>query len=67
MVVMLLLEANATNLVVVGRLRYLLQAFQMYYRNTPALAKIHVRELESSENYTTTALPVEIIDDKDDG
>ena len=64
---MLLFEAKATDLVVMGRLRYLSTAFQMYYRNTPALAQIHARAMESSGNYTPLAMPTEITDDEYDG
>ena len=60
MTAMLLFEANATDLVVMDRLRYLLQAFQMCYHNTPALAKIHARAMESSGNYTPPEIPTEI-------
>ena len=48
---MLLFEADATDIQVMGRLPYKSIAFQMYYRNTPALAKIHARAMESSDNY----------------
>ena len=67
MAAMLLFEAKATDLMVMGRLRYLSTAFQMYYRNTPALAKIHARAMESSGNYTPSAMPTEITDDEFDG
>ena len=67
MAAMLLFEANATHLVVMGRLQYLSQVFQMYYRNTPALAKIHARAMESSGNYTPSAMPTKITDNEYDG
>ena len=67
MAAMLLFEANATNLVVMGRLQYLSQAFQMYYRNTPVLAKIHTRAVESTSNYTPPAMPTKILDNKYNG
>ena len=63
MAAMLLFEAKATDLVVMGRLQYLSTAFQMYYRNTPALAQIHARAMESSGNYTPSAMPTKITDD----
>ena len=66
MAAMLLLEAKATDLVVLGQLRYLSTAFQMYYHNTPALAQIHARAMESSGNYTPSAMPTEITDDEYD-
>ena len=67
MAAMLLFEGKATNLVVMGRLQYLSQAFQMYYRNMPALAKIHARAMESSGNYTPPAMPTKISDNKYNG
>ena len=67
MAAMVLFEAKATDLVVMGRLRYLSTAFQMYYHNTPALAKIHARAMESSGNYTPLEMPTEITDDEYDG
>ena len=67
MVAMLLFEAKATDLMVMGRLRYLSTALQMYYRNTPALTKIHARAMESSGNYTPSAMPTKITDDEYDG
>ena len=63
---MLLFKANATNLVVMGRLQYLLTVFRMYYRNTPTLARIHARAMESSNNYTPPSLPIEVTDDEED-
>ena len=51
---MLLFEANATDIQVMGRLRYKSIAFQMYYRNTPALARIHAKAMESSDNYMSS-------------
>ena len=38
-------------------------AFQIYYRNTPVLARIHARAMESSDNYRS-ALAV-VTDDED--
>ena len=64
---MLLFEANATNLVVMGRLRYLSTAFQIYYWNTPALAKIHAIAIESFDNNATQSVPAEVTDDEEDG
>ena len=43
----LLFKANATDIQVMGRLWYKSIAFQMYYHNTPALAKIHARAMKS--------------------
>ena len=60
---MLLFEANATDIQVMGRLRYQSIAFQMYYRNTPALAKIHAKAMESLDNYMSS--PAVVIDVKD--
>ena len=60
---MLLFEANATDIQVMGRLRYKSIAFQMYYRNTPALAKIHAKAMESLDNYRSTLAVV--TDDED--
>ena len=51
---MLLFEADTTDIQVMGRLRYTSIAFQMYYRNTPALAKIHARLMESLDNYMSS-------------
>ena len=51
---MLLFEANATYIQVMGQLRYKSIAFQMYYRNTPALARIHAKAMESSDNYISS-------------
>ena len=48
---MLLFKANATNIQVMGRSQYKSIAFQMYYRNTPALARIHAKAMESLDNY----------------
>ena len=60
---MLLFEADATNIQVMGRLRYKSIAFQMYYRNTPALAKIHAKAMESLDNYMSS--PTVVSDDED--
>ena len=49
--VMLLFEADASDIQVIGRLQYKSIAFQMYYPNTPALARLHARAMESSDNY----------------
>ena len=59
---MLLFEADATNIQVMGRLQYKSIAFEMYYHNTPALAKIHARAMESSDNYMSS--PVVVTDNK---
>ena len=67
MAAILLFEAKATDLVVMGRLRYLSQGFQMYYRNIPVLAKIHARAIESSSNYTPLKMPAKITEDEYDG
>ena len=60
---MLLFEADATDIQVMGRLRYKSIAFQMYYRNTPALARIHARAMESLDNYQST---LEVVTDNED-
>ena len=60
---MLLFEANTTDIQVMGRLQYKSIAFQMYYRNTPALAKIHAKAMESSDNYSSK--PAVVTDDED--
>ena len=60
---MLLFEADATNIQVMGRLRYKSIAFQMYYRNTPALARIHARAMESLDNYQSA--PAVVTDNED--
>ena len=60
---MLLFEANTTDVQVMGRLRYKSIAFQMYYRNTPALARLHARAMESSDNYQSA--PAIVTDDED--
>ena len=60
---MLLFEADATDIQVMGRLQYKSIPFQMYYRNTPALAKVHARAMESLKNYRSA--PTVVTDDKD--
>ena len=60
---MLLFEADATDIQVMGRLRYKSIAFQMYYRNTPVLARLHARATESSDNYQSA--PAIVTDDED--
>ena len=60
---MLLFEANATDVQVMGRLRYKSIAFQMYYHNIPTLAKIHWRAMKYSDNYRST--PAVVTDDED--
>ena len=60
---MLLFEANATDIQVMDWLRYKSIAFQMYYHNTPTLAKIHDKAIESSDNYRST--PAVVTDNKD--
>ena len=60
---MLLFKANAIDIQIMGQLRYKSIAFQMFYRNTPALAKIHAKEMESSDNYMSS--PAVVTDDKD--
>ena len=50
---MLLFKANATDIQAIGRLRYKSIAFKMYYRNTPALARIHAKAMELSNSYTS--------------
>ena len=49
MAAMLLFEAKASDIIVMGRLPYKSIAFQMYYRNTPALARLHAKAMESSD------------------
>ena len=64
---MLLFEANATNIQVMGQLRYKLIVFQIYYHNTPALAKIHAKAMESSDNYmSSTAVVIDVKDFEED-
>ena len=63
MAAMLLFEAKASDIMVMGRLRYKSIAFQMYYRNTPALARLHAKAMESSDNYQS-ALAI-VTDDED--
>lgn len=46
---MLPFEANVTDIQVMGRLQYLLIAFQMYGCNILALAKIQAKVMESSD------------------
>ena len=60
---MLLFEANASDILVMGRLRYKSIAFQMYYCNTPALARLHAKAMESSDDYHSA--PVVMTDDED--
>ena len=60
---MLLFEADAIDIQVMCRLRYKSIAFQMYYRNTPALARIHARAMESLDNYRS--VPAVVTDDED--
>ena len=50
LVAILLFESKATDIQVMGRLQYLLNAFQIYYYNTPTLAKIHAKRMEFSDN-----------------
>lgn len=64
---MLLFEANATNTKVMGRLWYKLNAFQMCYHNTPALARIHAKAMELSDNFVPTPTVVsDFEEDKED-
>ena len=63
MAVMLLFEAKASGIIVMSQLRYKSIAFQMYYRNTPALARLHARAMESSDNYQSA--PAIVTDDED--
>ena len=63
MAAMLLFEAKASDIIVMGRLRYKSIAFQMYYRNTPALARLHARAMESLDNYQSA--PAIVTDDED--
>ena len=63
MAAMLLFEAKASDIMVMGRLRYKSIAFQMYYRNTPALARLHAQAMESSDNYQSA--PAIVTDDED--
>ena len=60
---MLLFEANATDVQVMGWLRFKSIAFQMYYRNIPALARLQARAMESSDNYQSA--PAIVTDDED--
>ena len=60
---MLLFEANATDIQVMDQLRYKSIAFQMYYHNTPALAKIYAKAMESSDNYMSSPAVVTDIED----
>ena len=60
---MLLFEANASDIQVMGRLQYKLIAFQMYYRNTPVLARLHAKAMESLDNYHSA--PAIVTDDED--
>ena len=52
-----------TNIQVMGRLRYKSTAFQIYYRNTPALAKIHAKAMESLYNYMFSLAVVKDVKD----
>ena len=63
MAAMLLFEAKASDIIVMGQLRYKSIAFQMYYCNTPTLARLHARAMESSNNYQSA--PAIVTDDKD--
>ena len=63
MAVMLLFEAKASDIIVMSRLRYKSIAFQMYYCNTPALARFHARAMESLDNYQSAPA---IVTDKED-
>ena len=38
----------------------------MYYRNTPALAKIHAKAMESSDNYMSSPAVVTDVEDFED-
>ena len=60
---MLLFKAISTNIQVMGWLRYKSTVFQMYYRNTPALVKIHAKAMGSSDNYMYS--PAVVTDVKD--
>ena len=62
-VAMLLFEANAINIQVMGWLQYKSIAFQMYYHNTPTLAKIHAKAIESSDNYISSPAVVTDVED----
>ena len=46
-----------------GQLQYKSTAFQMYYRNTPALARIHAKVMESSDNYMFSPVVATDIED----
>ena len=61
--VMLLFEANMSDIQVMGQLQYKSVAFQMYYRNTLALARLHAKAMKSSDNYHST--PALVTDDED--
>ena len=63
---MLLFEAKAIDMHVMGCLQYLSMAFQMYYPNTPALAKIHVKAMESSGNYVQSTITIKEINDNEE-
>ena len=64
---MLLFEANVTNIQVIGQLQYKSTPFQMYYRNTPALARIQSKVMESSDNYISSpAVVSDFEEDKSD-
>ena len=64
---MLLFEANTTAIQVMGWLRYKLIAFQMYYPNTPALARIQAKSMELSDNYVSSpAILSDFEKDKED-
>ena len=60
---MLLFEANVTDIQVIGQLRYKSIEFQMYYRNTPVLAKIHTKAMESLDNYMYSPAVVTDVED----
>ena len=59
----LLFKADATDIQVMGWLRYESIVFQMYYRNTLALAWLHARAMESFDNYQSA--PAIVTDDED--
>ena len=64
---MLLFEANATYIQVMGQLRCKLITFQMYYRNIPALARIHTKAMELSNKYVSSpAVVSDFEEDKED-
>ena len=60
---MLLFEANTTNIQVMGWLQYKSTTFQIYYHNTPALAKIHSKAMESSDSYMSSPAVVTDVED----